>query len=60
VDGNGCSLAQFCSAIDTSSKTGESICRQSDWRNDEPLATPKDCAVQKQGRGQPSVCVVTQ
>jgi hypothetical protein len=60
VDAAGCSQTQFCSAIDTSTKIGARICRQSDWRNDEPLTSPKDCAVMNQGGGLPSVCVVAQ
>jgi hypothetical protein len=57
VDAAGCSLAQFCAAIDTSTSVGTRTCKASDWRNDEPITTPKDCAVLKQGRGEPSVCV---
>jgi hypothetical protein len=57
VDTAGCSLAQFCSSIDTSTKVGERACRSSDWLNDEAITAPKDCALQKQGRGQPPLCV---
>jgi hypothetical protein len=57
VDSDGCSLTQFCTSIDASTKIGEKICKSSDWKNDEPLGNPEDCAVQKQGKGQPSVCV---
>ena len=57
VDGHGCSLAQFCAGIHASTKIGARICRQSDWRNDEPITSPKDCAVMKQGGGLPSLCV---
>jgi hypothetical protein len=57
VDGNGCSLEQFCGSIDASTKTGERICKSSDWQNDEALGNAGGCAIQKQGRGQPSLCV---
>jgi uncharacterized repeat protein (TIGR01451 family) len=57
VDGNGCSLEQFCRSIDTSTKVGARACKASDWGNDEPLTGPKDCAAQKQGRGEPPLCV---
>lgn len=58
VDGNGCSQRQFCWAIDMSTKSGARICRQSDWRNDEPLSkNPHDCVgLLKQGDRQPSAC----
>ncbi|MCH7869778.1 MAG: hypothetical protein IH881_18940 [Myxococcales bacterium] len=57
VDGVGCSVKQFCAAIDASTRMGEAVCKMSDWQNDEPLGNAGDCAIQKQGRGQPSVCV---
>jgi hypothetical protein len=57
VDSDGCSLTQFCTSIDTSTKTGERICKSSDWKNDEPIGNPEDCAAQKQRKEQPSVCV---
>ena len=57
---NGCTQSQFCEAIDASTKIGARTCRQSDWRNDEPITSPKDCAVMKQERGLPSVCVPAQ
>jgi hypothetical protein len=41
VDFRGCSLAQFCKvAVDSTT------CRKVDWRNDEPLVDPADCAWQ--------------
>ncbi len=43
VDQAGCSLGQFCSAIDVNVKAGKAICRSSDWRNDEPIRLPFDC-----------------
>jgi hypothetical protein len=45
VDARGCSQAQFCAAIDASTKTGRTICKKSDWNNDEPLMKKKqaDC-----------------
>ena len=42
VDSAGCSLTQFCNAIDVSIKHGSKACRSSDWRNDEPLGAT-DC-----------------
>jgi hypothetical protein len=44
VDGVGCSVAQFCSAIDASTGSGRAICNHADWLNDEPLSdSPNDC-----------------
>ena len=57
VDAVGCSVKQFCAAIDASTRMGGAVCKMSDWQNDEPLGNPADCAAQKQGKGQPSVCV---
>jgi hypothetical protein len=51
VDGDGCSLQQFCTAIDTSSRHGRKICRHSDWQNDEPLKYRGDCKTIRQGKG---------
>ena len=58
VDQAGCSLAQFCAAIDVSTNTGARMCRNGDWGNDEPITNPKDCVVVKQV--QPPVCVPAQ
>jgi streptogramin lyase len=52
VDSDGCSLWQFCTAIDTSSNYGRRICRKSDWKNNEPLKIKGDCKAVKQGKGQ--------
>lgn len=52
VDQAGCSLAQFCSAINTATLHGQFVCGKSDWRNDEPLMVPffeADCTVKKNG-----------
>jgi cysteine-rich repeat protein len=53
VDHAGCSLVQFCSAIDATTRRGQQMCAKSDWRNDEPLMTAReaDCIVEKGGRG---------
>jgi hypothetical protein len=49
VDLVGCSLDQFCGAIDASTGSGGATCNNSDWRNDEPRANnPEDCKA-KQG-----------
>ena len=48
VDSAGCSLAQFCTAIDTSTKRGERECKASDHNNNESLTQPRDCAVDRQ------------
>jgi len=47
VDGNGCSLFQYCTSIPTPTKTDERACKGSDWRNDEPLGRAGDCQVDK-------------
>jgi hypothetical protein len=57
VDAAGCSLTQFCAAVDTSTRAGERACKASDWGNDEPTTSPRDCVVPKAGRGLPTVCV---
>jgi hypothetical protein len=44
VDQAGCSLAQFCAAVDLSSGKG-SVCGAADWRNDSPRRSPRDCRV---------------
>ena len=49
VDQAGCSLAQFCSSIDSTKKVGRQICERSDWKNDEPLSNLGDCKVVRQG-----------
>ena len=49
VDSDGCSLLQFCSAIDANSNYGRKICRSSDWKNDEPLKNKGDCKPFKKG-----------
>jgi len=36
VDESGCSLDQFCSAIDASGWRGRMVCARADWRNDDP------------------------
>jgi hypothetical protein len=53
VDQTGCSLAQFCAAIDATTSQGEKTCQASDWQNDEPLMTSRDadCTVEKGGPG---------
>lgn len=54
VDQSGCSLAQFCAAVNATTREGALVCKNSDWRNDEPLMEPEqaDCTVDKRGRGQ--------
>ena len=49
VDSDGCSLLQFCSAIDANSNYGRKICRSIDWKNDEPLENKGDCETVRQG-----------
>lgn len=43
VDDRGCSLVQFCAAIPLDGPDGAVLCRQADWRDDEPLGDPRDC-----------------
>lgn len=52
VDATGCSLEQFCGAIDASTATGRRLCKRADWRNDEPLMRKReaDCRVSKPAR----------
>lgn len=52
VDDAGCSLTQFCSAIDVTTHYGKHACLRSDWKNDEPRKLfPRDCTVNRGGRG---------
>lgn len=47
VDGEGCSLAQFCGRIDATTSSGRKTCKRADWKNDEPLMSvpvESDCA----------------
>ncbi|MHC4615996.1 MAG: thrombospondin type 3 repeat-containing protein [Planctomycetota bacterium] len=49
VDGNGCSLLQFCTSIRIPTNTDARACVRSDWRNDEPLRlNGRDCRVDRQ------------
>jgi len=44
VDGNGCSIDQFCGGFDVSTSQGRASCNNADWGNDQPLGS-NDCAV---------------
>jgi hypothetical protein len=48
VDANGCSLSQYCSAIDANTPEGRKICERSDWKNDEPLENKGNCEAVKE------------
>jgi hypothetical protein len=65
VDVAGCSQAEFCAAIDATTRDGFKACQRADWNNDEPamsLSKKKgqiDCIVDKVGRGRDDdLCVV--
>jgi len=49
VDEAGCSQAQFCGAIDASTKPGKKACLRADWGNDEPIMKKRerDCSYEK-------------
>jgi hypothetical protein len=47
VDAAGCSLAQFCAAIDARWTRGAFLCELADWRADEPLRHADDCRMLK-------------
>ncbi len=53
VDGDGCSLDQFCGLVDASDRTGSRVCKKSDWKNDEPImkSRDRDCTVDRGDRG---------
>lgn len=53
VDAAGCSLDQFCEAIDATTRANRRICRRSDWTNDEPLmkGRDRDCQWVRNGPG---------
>lgn len=58
VDNAGCSIEQFCAAIDLDRKKGVAICIHSDWMNDESLGKPADCAISKRKhRSSQAACV---
>ena len=40
VDGDGCSVSQFCALVDVNPGRGRAACNNSDWMNDEPLGNP--------------------
>jgi hypothetical protein len=44
VDSVGCSLPQFCAAVNATSPLGQETCAALDWMNDEPLGQPGDCS----------------
>ena len=54
VDATGCSLPQFCEAIDFRLLDPWVICAASDWMADEPLGQPRDCRLSLRQRA----CVV--
>jgi hypothetical protein len=53
VDRSGCSLEQFCGGVDATTKSGQKICKKTDWKNDEALMKKKegDCTVDKGAKG---------
>jgi hypothetical protein len=58
VDASGCSLAQFCAAVDVRTFLGKLTCWQSDWKNDSPLMFGEtDCTVQRGHTENPARCV---
>lgn len=58
VDDSGCSLEQFCAAINVSGPRGKSHCTRGDWMNDEPIGSASDCVVAKvKGRASRTDCV---
>lgn len=52
VDQAGCSLLQFCSRIDATTREGLRECKKADWQNDEPFMRPRDadCVVDRGAR----------
>lgn len=58
VDGDGCSLAQFCDRFDVRDRVGLQACLHADWRNDEPVmrARDRDCRVLRDATGTPVRC----
>ena len=53
VDSDGCSIDQFCSQFDASTRLGAKDCKKADFMNDEPSMTrrERDCAVDRGGSG---------
>ncbi|HXJ37264.1 MAG TPA: hypothetical protein VMS22_24810 [Candidatus Eisenbacteria bacterium] len=57
VDDGGCSQAQFCAAFTIAKKSDRKLCKELDWKNDEPNMKPKqaDCTFSKAS----SACAAT-
>jgi hypothetical protein len=53
VDLAGCTIAQFCTAVNATSRPGKVACKKSDWRNDEPSMrrSDQDCTIDKGAKG---------
>jgi hypothetical protein len=47
VDQAGCSIEQFCAAIDTTTGRGRFRCRHADWGNNQAGRAPHDCMVSR-------------
>lgn len=43
VDERGCTLVQFCAAIEIPNPSQSQVCTGADWMNDEPIGNPRDC-----------------
>jgi hypothetical protein len=57
VDSSGCTLEQFCGAVDARSGRGAKLCRRADWGNDEPLLKRADANCRVVGRRDQARCV---
>jgi hypothetical protein len=57
VDATGCTLEQFCAAVDATAARGAKICRHLDWGNDEPLMKRGGADCRVVGRRSSALCV---
>lgn len=53
VDDAGCSLRQFCTSLNATTREGRRACKRADWQNDEAVmkAREADCTIEKGERG---------
>jgi hypothetical protein len=57
VDPSGCTLEEFCAAVDATTSRGAKLCRNSDWGNDEPLMKHAEADCRVAGRRRAARCV---
>lgn len=51
IDQAGCSLGEFCEAVELVGQHRFPLCLNADWQNDEPLTFPRDCRLARVDSG---------